>query len=96
MGGRSGALDQVPAIAEGIAPDGHRAIGFVARRVFEYCAGGGEAGVVAREITGVEEEPDAACALCADGAALVVTVRTGEDEFGTAAGGQTVTQRLWP
>ena len=46
-------LDQVPAVAERVAEDGDRAIGFVARRFFEDDPACGHRGVVLGKVVGV-------------------------------------------
>ena len=67
---RSGRLDQVPAVAERVAPDGDGAVRFVAWGFFELNPFGQHAGVVAGEIAGFKEQPDPPAGLIADGGGL--------------------------
>jgi hypothetical protein len=60
---RSGAPDQVPAVAPGVAPLAHAAIGLVARVLQEPAARGNDPGRVSVEVGRVEEEAHAVARL---------------------------------
>ena len=79
-------LDQIPAVAKGIAPDGDDAIGFVAGGLFELDAMGCHAGVISGKIIGFQKQPDAARALCPNGGLLIRAFGAGKDQASAAAG----------
>lgn len=80
-------FDQIPQIAVEIAPHQDAAIGLVGGRADPDHSGGGEAGVIAREIVGGEKERDAAAGLVANAGLLAVGGGAGEEDGGGVRGG---------
>ncbi len=78
--GGSAELNEVPTVPEGILPDGHGTIWFVARGFFKCDAFGHHGGVIACEIIGRQKQTNAATELIADGSLLPGSVGTGKDQ----------------
>ena len=73
-------LHQVPQIAVQVLPRRDAAIVIVGGRADPFDPGGGEGGVIAREIVGGEKEKDAAAGLVADVVRLMVGRGAGEED----------------
>ena len=76
----SGELNEVPAVPEGITPDGNSAIGFMAGGFFEGDTCSLHRAVVAFKIIGGEKQANAAAELIADGGLLYIAFGAGEDQ----------------
>lgn len=77
--------DQIPAVAERVAPDGDRSIGLMPGGFFKNDACRGEGGMIAGEVIGLQKQENPAAGLVADGSGLAVSFGAGKQKAGAAA-----------
>ena len=73
-------FNQIPAVSKNVSEDCNSAVNFCSWSLFKSHPCGQKAGVLCGKVIGVQEQPDAARALIADGRLLGVVSCFGQDE----------------